>query len=189
MSLDASESLRLDAVLGADGLATLAKQLAGQIQKDAKPKARIQSMAMLERAVGDKLAGALHIDVLGLLADGWNKAVELDDCRKRSLQSPQATMIVTLGRHSIARDLKPEIVVSYGAEQHFALDAAIAVAGAFEGVELALQAGEIVSVGSGHCNISVQLKLKGRDIGKAWELKRWALPGEYRFNPPLRLSV
>ena len=185
MTAPPRDQLTLGAVLGADGLAALTERIRRVVEDDVKPAARIQSVAMLQRAVAGKLAEEAHIDILGLLADGWNKAAELDDCRKRSAQSPQATMIVTLGAHTISRDLKPEIVVSYGAVQRFPVDVSLTVAGTFEGVELALKAGRIISVGSGQCDVSVRFSVAGKAVGKPWVLKRWRLPGERRFDPPL----
>src|ERR1700722_8404677 len=133
MTSDPADELWLDAVMGDRGISAMTEQVCRQVGRDAKPKAKIKSAAMLDRAVGDRLASGLHIDLLDLLADGWNKAVELDECRKRSQQSPLATMIVTIGQHSISRALKPEIVISYGAQKRFPLDTELTVAGTFEG--------------------------------------------------------
>lgn len=187
MTSEPASELWLDVVLGDEGIAAVTSQVRRLVERDAK--AKVKSVAMLDSAIRERLASGLHVDVLDLLAEGWNKAVELDDCRERSRRSPLATMIVTVGEHSISRDVKPEIVISYSVQKRFPLAAGLTVAGTFEGIELAFKGGKIISVGSGRCAVSVQFKLKAKEIGKPWVLKRWNLPGEHRFDPPLALPA
>jgi hypothetical protein len=54
-------------------------------------------------------------------------------------------------------------------------------------IQLGRKAGKIISVGSSHCTVTVQFKLKDKEIDRPWVLMRWSLPGEHRFDPPLAL--
>jgi hypothetical protein len=173
---------RLDEVIGADGLKHFAEDVCAQAQKDAQPALKVKLPSLVAGQLVQQMAKELHIDVLGFLAEAWNAALALDDCRRRSREDPASSVVAALGRHTIARDLKPSIVISYGPSQSFTVDAAVAVEGTFEGVELAFQAGKLVSVGSGHCDVSVALKVAGQVIGAPHTLKSWRLPYDYRLG-------
>jgi hypothetical protein len=172
---------RLDEIVGSDGLKAFAEEVCTQLQKDVQPAFKVKLPHLVAGQVVQQMTKDMHVDLLGFLADGWNAALELEDCRRRSQQDPAASVVASLGRHSIARDLKPTIVISYGPSKSFSVDAAVVVEGTFDGVEVAFKAGKPVSVGSGQCEVSVAFEVAGKTIGAPHTLKSWRLPLEYRL--------
>jgi hypothetical protein len=172
----------LDGLIDHKEIAAFAGQASQQLQKQIKPGLKLELPHLLIHEIEARLPDHLHIDVLSFLAQGWNSALELEDCRKKSRDAPGSTVVAKLGRHSIGRDLKPNIEVSYGVRKSFEINAAIVVEGVFDGVEVAFEDGQVASVGSGHCELTLQLKVADKPIGRPHTVKSWALPGRYPLS-------
>jgi len=150
---ETANTLWLDQMFEPGELAGFAEGVSGQLQKDIQPKFKIALPHLLAPEIANKLSAGLHIDVLAFLAEGWYAALELDECRKQSLAAPTSSVIAKLGRHIVSRELKPNIVGTYGARQAFDVDAAVVLAGVFEGIELAFEKGRLVSRVLGNANL------------------------------------
>jgi hypothetical protein len=174
---------RLDEIVGGDGVSSFAQAIFAQLQSEAHAASKLKLPKILGETIVQRMTAAMHIDVLSFLAEGWNAALELDDCRRRSKLAPTSTIVATLGRHTVEHDLKPTILINFGVSKSFAVDATVAVEGNFDGVELCFEGGRLVSVGSGQCDLSVALKVADKLIGAPHQLKSWRLPGAYRLVP------
>lgn len=172
----------LDELLGRDGVSRLAEEMGEQLQRDVKGKFEIKTPSLLVRALTERLPSELHVNLLDFLAEGWNAASELETCRRRSQEQPNSTVVAALGSHSISRELKPMIRITYVGSKSFDIDAAIALEGAFDGVELSFRNGVLVSAGSGHCEAAVKLKIGEKVFDHPIVRHRWSLPGHYNFT-------
>jgi len=64
---------------------------------------------------------------------------------------------------------------------------ALTLGGAFEGVEISIVQGQVVSVGAGTCSLSLQIKVAGEAVTPPRLLTSLRLPAEYRFMQPVRI--
>jgi hypothetical protein len=171
----------LDLALDGDDVGALGKDIASLIDRQSRQRKIETSIPLLRNAVINALMKALHVDFLGLFADGWSVANELHAYKHPD--PPGRVAIVTLGKHQVSRDLKPVVTIHYGAQHSLPLDMAFLIVGTFKGIELTLGGGEIIAVGSGHCDLSIQLLLDGKEAGTEKAIKDWKLPGSHAFEP------
>lgn len=178
--------LWLDDMVDADTFADIEKHAAETADKDARLRKLMAGSSLLRHAISRAISNALHIDPLQLLADGWSTA---DDIRAfNDAGHPTGKPVVLrLGAHSIERDLKPALTIDLGAQRRFDLDIALALSGAFNGVEISILQGKLISVGAGTCGFSMCVKALGQPVTQWKTLKSFALPAEYRFMQPLSL--
>lgn len=182
-----TDTLFLDDMLDADTLASIRQQVTAAVSLDGKLKALTDTMPMLDGAITRAATSCLHIDPLALLADGWATAKAIRAYRDPQANPPGTTSILKLAKHSIERDIKPAITIKLGALQRFPLSLALTVAGVFQGIELAISNGKIVSVGCGTCHLAFHIKLADKAVMAPKTLKEIKLPGEYRFVQPLAI--
>ncbi|MBV8978662.1 MAG: hypothetical protein JO261_08535 [Alphaproteobacteria bacterium] len=168
-----NDSLWLDSVLGPESSDALAAQLAKAGAKDNS----LSAMSLFEGAVANAVKSCLHVDLLALLAEGWRTAQEI-----HAAKTAPGVTVLKLANHQIKREIKPVLKID-GIDKP--LEASVVVAGHFKGIELSIANGAIVSVGSGHCDITLEFDLAGEALQDPTTLKDWQLPGEHRFDPPL----
>lgn len=180
-----AEALWLDDLLDADTRTDIEKQLAGAIEKDRVLRNLVMGTPILRGAIIRAVMACLHFDPLALLADGWCTARDIRACRNADKETGKP-VVLKLGAHSIERDMQPAVTVDLGSEKNFALDIGLSLAGNFKGVELTISGSKLVSVGSGTCSLSLQIKVAGRTV-VSQDLKTLDLPGEHRFAQPLAL--
>jgi dihydroxyacetone kinase DhaKLM complex PTS-EIIA-like component DhaM len=176
-----AEALWLDDLLDGSTRVDIEKQLVGAIDKDRTLRNLVVATPILRGAIIRAVMACLHFDPLALLADGWCTARDIRACR-----NADKPVVLKLGAHSIERDMHPAVTVDLGSEKSFALDVGLSLAGNFKGVELTISDSKLVSVGSGTCSLSLQIKVAGRTVVNQ-DLKTLELPGEYRFAQPLAL--
>ena len=179
---DEIPSTRLGDLLGAKTVQSLTQTVADVAMKTGS---LASAGPLLKGAVEQAVGAALDMDVLAFLADAWTTAREIHALKKPD--RPDAVSIVKLGKHSITRELKPVVHVRIGAETDVPLDIALALIGAFEGIELSVGGGAILAVGSGACNLSLEFRLAEETVGEPVKLGAWKLPGEHRFTPPVAI--
>ncbi len=176
-----AEALWLDDLLDGPTRVDIEKQLVGAIDKDRTLRNLVTATPILRGAIVRAVMACLHFDPLALLAEGWCTARDI-----RAYRNADKAVVLKLGAHSIERDMHPAVTVDLGSEKSFALDIGLSLAGNFKGVELTISESRLVSVGSGTCSLSLQIKVAGRTLVSK-DLKTLDLPGEYRFAQPLAL--
>jgi|GEM_PF-1192087 len=177
----AAEALWLDGLLDAETRSDIEKQINGAIDKDRTLRNLVMATPILRGAINRAVMACLHFDPLVLLADGWCAARDIRASRKAG-----QPVVLKLGAHGLSRDMRPAVTIDLGSEKSFALNVALSLTGYFEGVELTISDSKLLSVGSGTCRLSLQIKVADRTVtGK--DLKMLHLPGEYRFVQPLDL--
>ena len=175
--------LWLDDMIGADTYAEVAQRTSDAADRDAGLRRLMAGTSLLRNAVTRAVAAATHVDPLQILADGWATA---DDVRAfKDAGKPGQPVVLRLGAHSIERDLKPAISVDIGAKRRLTLDMALVLGGAFEGVEISIVQGRLVSVGAGTCSLSLQVTVGGEAVTPSKTLKSIKLPAEYAFLQPI----
>ena len=180
-----SGELWLDDLVDTDTYAEITQRTSDAADRDAGLRRMMAGTSLLRHAIERAVAAALRVDPLQLLADGWATA---DDIRAfKTAGQPGQPVILRLGAHRIERDLKPAITVDVGARHYFALDMALTVSGVFEGVELAILQGKLVSVAAGTCSLSLCIKVAGEVVTPEKTLKSLHLPAEYRFLQPISI--
>ena len=177
----------LDDMFDADTVDQIHQAVTDAVGHDGELGKLAASLPMLPAAAASAVKSALHVDVLGLLADGWCTAKAIRAYKKPDKAPAGTTSILELGEHSIERDIKPTITVKLGQGLSFPLDIALTVKGAFQGIKLSIRDAHLISVGSGACKLSAQVKVAGRGVHDALTLKTIELPGEYVFRTPLAI--
>ncbi len=181
-----TEHIWLDTLLDDDTKTDVEKRAAEAADKDYALRRLTAGLPLLRDIVARAVSACLHVDPLSILADAWCTA---DDIRtyRDAVGANTKPVVLKLGGHSIERDIRPVITVEAGAAKSFALDMAVTLGGAFEGVELSILKGKLISVGAGTCSLSLRLKA-GEQAATPWKtLKSIQLPAEYRFAQPLQI--
>ncbi len=180
-----AEAIWLSDLLDATTRTDIEKQLNGAVDKDRVLRNLVVATPILRGAIIRAVMACLHFDPLVLLAEGWCTARDIRACRNADKVTGKP-VVLKLGKHSIERDMYPAVTVDLGSEKSFDLNVGLNVAGTFEGIELTISDAKLVSVGSGICGLSLQIKVAGRTVVSK-DLKTLELPGEYRFAQSLVL--
>jgi hypothetical protein len=177
-----TEHVWLDTLLDGDTKADIEKHAAEAADKDYALRRLTAGLPLLRDVVARAVSACLHVDPLTVLADAWCSADDLQGYRDSTKGTKP--VILKLGAHSIERDIRPVITVE---TLRFELGMAVTLGGAFEGVELSILKGQLISAGSGTCSLSVRLKAS-ETAATPWKtLTSLALPAEYRFVQPLKI--
>ncbi|MGZ3306605.1 MAG: hypothetical protein ACXU8U_12160, partial [Asticcacaulis sp.] len=170
----------------ADTFADIEKHAAQAADKDARLRKLMTGSSLLRHAITRAISASLHVDPLQTLADGWSTAQDIR-AFKDAANPTGKPVVLRLGAHSIERDLKPALTIDLGAQKRFNLDIALALSGSFNGVEISILQGKLISVGTGTCAFSLCVKALGQQATQWKTLKSIVLPAEYRFLQPLSL--
>ena len=182
-----SQPIFLSDLFDANDKAALERQVAEAVVSDGALKGLVAGNAALSGAIVKAVTGAMHFEPLAVLAEGWRTARAIHAYRDPAKYPPDTTAILKLGKHSIERDIKPEITIKLGADQHFPLDLAMTLSGVFEGIELFIRNGKILAVGSGTCHLALSFKVAGHGVTERKTLATLKLPGAYEFVQPLAI--
>lgn len=173
----------LDGLLDENAKADVETHAAEAADKDYALRRLTAGLPLLRDLVARAVSACLHVDPLAVLADAWCTADDIREYRT-AIGGKDKPVVLKLGGHSIERDIRPTVVID---AKRFALGMAVTLGCAFEGVELSILKGHLVSVGSGTCSLSLRLKA-GEQAATPWKtLKSLQLPAEYRFAQPLKI--
>jgi hypothetical protein len=177
-----ADRIWLDALIDADTRADVEQHAADAADKDMALRRLTAGLPLLRDAVARAVFACLHVDPLATLADAWCTADDLKGYR--DTMRGDKPVVLKLAGHSIERDIRPVVDID---AQRFELGMAVTLGGAFEGVELSILKGRLISVGSGTCSLSLRLKA-GDHAQTPWKtLASLQLPAEYRFMQPLKI--
>ncbi len=177
------QSIWLDSLLDDETRADVETRAAEAADKDYALRRLTAGLPLLRDLVARAVSACLHVDPLAVLADAWCTADDIHGYRE-TMRDKDKPLVLKLAAHSIERDIRPTVVID---AKRFALGMAVTLGGAFEGVELSIQKGHLISVGSGACSLSLRLKA-GEQAASPWKtLQFLQLPAEYRFAQPLKI--
>ncbi|MBV9932329.1 MAG: hypothetical protein JO013_15495 [Alphaproteobacteria bacterium] len=139
--------------------------------------------------VGSEVRGALRsvldCNLLELLAEGWVKFRELQDYADPARHPPDERAVVHVGKHDFVREVHPVVSVTVAGRQCPDLRFTVRLTGSFSGLALAVQGGAITGGTAGDVHVSAQLRYGAAELHKARESRKGALPGTFRFDPPI----
>ena len=167
----------LKAGLGAEELNELRKKV---------PKAI--SWTSVQEGVGDSLAEALHVSVLGTLANGWKHYTMFMDDVRRSRSSPEVEIVSAIADHTINTTLHPFVDVQLGGKTVHEIAFDVSLVTTIKGLLLGLKKGEIVSVEMGDCEWSGKITVAEVDVLER-KLKKVTLPGHLRLKHGIAIPI
>jgi hypothetical protein len=167
----------LKAGLGAEELSELRKKV---------PKAI--SWSSVQESVADSLAEAMHVSVLGTLANGWKHYKEFMEDVRRSRSNPEVEIVSAIADHSIHSKLHPYVDVRLGGKTVHEIAFEVSLVTTIKGLLLGLKKGEIVSVEMGDCEWTGKIAVAEVDVLER-KLKRLALPGHLRLKRGIEIPI
>ena len=167
----------LKAGLGAEELGALRKALPKMI-----------SWSSVQDGVADSLMQALHVSVLGTLANGWKHySMFMEDVR-RSRSSPEVEIVSAIAEHSIHSTLHPFVDVRLAGRTVHEIAFEVSLETRMKGLLLGLKKGEIVSIELGECEWTGKIAVAQVDILER-KLKTLSLPGHLRLKRGITIPV
>ena len=167
----------LKAGLGAKDLGALRKALPKMI-----------SWSSLQDGVADSLMQALHVSVLGTLANGWKHySMFMEDVR-RSRNSPEVEIVSAIAEHSIHSTLHPFVDVRLAGRTVHEIAFEVSLETRMKGLLLGLKKGEIVSIELGECEWTGKIAVAQVDILER-KLKTLSLPGHLRLKQGITIPI
>lgn len=164
----------------------LEAQITRAADKDRALRRFLNGVPLARGIINAALDTALRADPFALLAEGWRTSKDIRKFHEGERAQLGEPVVLKLAAHDIERDLMPEVVIDVGAERRFPLKLALTLSGAFEGVELSILDGDLISIGSGQCRLSLKVRVAGRTV-ESLTLGKLSLPGEHRLTPALPL--
>ena len=167
----------LKAGLGAEELGALRKALPKMI-----------SWSSVQDGVADSLMQALHVSVLGTLANGWKHySMFMEDVR-RSRSSPEVEIVSAIAEHSIHSTLHPFVDVRLAGRTVHEIAFEVSLETRMKGLLLGLKKGEIVSIELGECEWTGKIAVAQVDILER-KLKTLSLPGHLRLKQGITIPI
>ena len=167
----------LKAGLGAEELGALRKALPKMI-----------SWSSVQDGVADSLMQALHVSVLGTLANGWKHySMFMEDVR-RSRSSPEVEIVSAIAEHSIHSTLRPFVDVRLAGRTVHEIAFEVSLETRMKGLLLGLKKGEIVSIELGECEWTGKIAVAQVDILER-KLKTLSLPGHLRLKRGITIPI
>ena len=167
----------LKAGLGAEELGALRKALPKMI-----------SWSSVQDGVADSLMQALHVSVLGTLANGWKHySMFMEDVR-RSRSSPEVEIVSAIAEHSIHSTLHPFVDVRLAGRTVHEIAFEVSLETRMKGLLLGLKKGEIVSIELGECEWTGKISVAQVDILER-KLKTLSLPGHLRLKQGITIPI
>jgi hypothetical protein len=167
----------LKAGLGAEDLSELRKKV---------PKAI--SWTSVQESVADSLAEAMHVSVLGTLANGWKHYTMFMDDVRRSRSNPEVEIVSAIADHSIHSTLHPFVDVRLGGKTVHEIAFDVSLVTTIKGLLLGLKKGEIVSVELGECEWAGKIAVAEVEVLER-KLKKLALPGHLRLKQGIAIPI
>jgi hypothetical protein len=162
-----------------------AEELGGALRK-ALPK--MISWSSVQDGVADSLMQALHVSVLGTLANGWKHySMFMEDVR-RSRSSPEVEIVSAIAEHSIHSTLHPFVDVRLAGRTVHEIAFEVSLETRMKGLLLGLKKGEIVSIELGECEWTGKIAVAQVDILER-KLKTLSLPGHLRLKQGITIPI
>ncbi|MBD0741416.1 hypothetical protein [Streptomyces sp. CBMA152] len=141
------------------------------------------------RAVEGELAtvlnGFLDLDLVSLLAMGWNRYQALREAARRTRRYPASEEVVALATHRITSRHHPSVDLLVDGAPAATVGVDLIVVFKISGLIAVVRDGLLVAVRSGQC--AVEVKLAVRDIEVASRKGQLDLPATLRLREPIDL--
>ncbi|MEA3053252.1 MAG: hypothetical protein QOG72_2155 [Sphingomonadales bacterium] len=141
--------------------------------------------------IGSEVEGALRsvldCDLIETLARAWTTARALQDYADPAKHPAGEAAVVHLGEREVERELHPVVAVSIGGCPPMELRFTLTLAAHFSGLAVTIRAPRVTGGSAGDVKVSAQLSYGEVKLHKAAESRKIALPGHFRFDPPLEI--
>jgi hypothetical protein len=141
--------------------------------------------------IGSEVEGALRsvldCDLIETLAKAWTTARALQDYADPAKHPAGEAAVVHLGEREVERELHPVVAVSIGGCPPMELRFTLTLAAHFSGLAVTIRAPRVTGGSAGDVKVSAQLSYGEVKLHKAAESRKIALPGHFRFDPPLEI--
>lgn len=166
------------------GLAVDASQLRLHAER-AQPQSS-QEAGFIQTQIRDRVASALDVDVLGLIAEVWARSGELRDAAER--ESPSgAPCHLFLAKHDVVCDNELKIALEFAGVPAVTDHLSVRLKAMFEGVGVTIEKGCITALDAGRGSARVELLYSNASLlGQSTD---WvALPGRVTLARPVPIA-
>ena len=167
----------LKAGLGAEELSELRKKV---------PKAI--SWSSVQESVADSLGEAMHVSVLGTLANGWKHYTMFMEDVRRSRSNPEVEIVSAIADHTIHSTLHPYVDVRLAGKTVHEIAFDVSLVTTIRGLLLGLKKGEIILVEFGDCEWTGKIAVAEVEVLKR-KLKKVTLPGHLRLKQGIAIPI
>ncbi len=134
------------------------------------------------KGVQERVADLLDVNVADVLAGGWRTCAEVRKKIGESRLDPSRTVLMHLGRHTVASEHHPSIEIRSEGRRVAELVFPVAVEFDIDAVELTLRAGAVVQARTGEVRAKGVVKLEDAVLFER-ESAPLPLPGKMVFSP------
>ena len=138
----------------------------------------------IESQLNEQIRDLLDLDVLDVLGKAWAGAKQLNEFRDKTKHPPGVRELLKFGDFDFERPLHPIIEVTIGDFPCAKLEFTVKLAGHFSGLYLGIRDAHIVDGRTGKAWASAQLSYADIPLHKEKETRKFALPGQFRFDAP-----
>jgi hypothetical protein len=170
-----------------DRLDGIERRVRDRLREDPGVGASRLAWGLIGSEVEGALKALLDCDLLELLGKAWTTARALQDYADPALHPPGEAAVVHLGERDIERELHPVIKVTIGDCPPMELRFTVTLAAHFSGLALSLRCPFVTGGSAGEVHASASLSYGEVELVKAKDSKKLALPGRFRFAPPLEI--
>ena len=137
------------------------------------------------RQVSTAAAGLLDVDLADVLAAGWREHKDLTASARRTLATPGSTELVKLSDHRVTVAQEPSVSMLVDGRDVATVRFRLSLAFDISVLLAEVQAGRLVALHSGRCDVTGALAIQGIDAvnGQA----HLDLPGAISFRQGIRL--
>ncbi|MFL6844596.1 MAG: hypothetical protein ACJ8ER_06910 [Allosphingosinicella sp.] len=165
----------------------LAERVKESLSEDPGVKGNKLAWDLIGSEVEGALRSVLDCDLIETLAKAWTTARALQDYADPAKHPAGEASVVHLGEREVERELHPVVAVTIGQCDCMELRFTLTLAAHFSGLALTIRAPCITGGSAGDLKVSAQLSYGKVKLHKPAESRKIALPGRFRFDPPLEI--
>ncbi|OGP75431.1 MAG: hypothetical protein A2Y80_01075 [Deltaproteobacteria bacterium RBG_13_58_19] len=178
---------RLFPLPGEQPLDLLSPEKAAKLQEALARKAPAISWSLFPSEFNLKVIELLDIDLADIFVRSWNKYRILKDYADPDQHSPDETILVPLGEHTIKSEQHPHIDIFLNETRLTTVDFQISLSLVLKGIILKLQGGRITEILAGSCQGKGSIKCENQVLFEG-ETKPVLFPGSIKLGEGIAIS-
>jgi hypothetical protein len=136
--------------------------------------------AAVEREVATQADGLLSLNLLDLVAAGWNRYAALREAARRTRDAPTTEEIVALATHRIESSHHPTVEVFIDGKSVGTIEVELTVATGMAGVLAVVRQARLTEIRSGNCTVTGTLAIERTVVAE--RQRKFDLPGAVRLH-------
>ncbi|QXQ05481.1 hypothetical protein KX816_14725 [Sphingosinicellaceae bacterium] len=145
-----------------------------------------KALTRLGDAVDGGVRKACNKDLVGLLVEGWGKAMELRGYGDPAKYPPPHTTRMFVGKHPMKVSVDPELTLSIGTLK-FPLEFIVEFVATVNAVRLTIVDGAITDVDIGTLEVGAKLRWGTTEVPLPLKTREIKLPGHFGITPPFAI--